>query len=709
MATLEKIRSKSVFLIIVIGVALLAFIVGDAITNGSKLFGTQTTVAKVGKQKIAYTEYQRKRQELNNQLEEARRQNPQQYANFDTQILAQMALEQLVGEKLLDDAVDKAGVRSTGNQLRFYMLENPINEKINLVIRQLMASGVQVSTPAQAYEIIFNPKRNGLSDADMAPFQRQWLAVEEETKQMIARNTYQRLLYGTVKANELDKKSMYNDYVATADVEIAFKPFGQLDEKKYPVSASEINDRYKQERYRFEVMEPTKEVSFIAVNVVPSAADIKNAKALAQKAVKALRDSTLGKDMRREGVVVERRQLRASDISNAAIKSYVASAPADSVSLISETPRGFTIVKMGSRRAEVDSIQVNIVSVAGAALPAKVLATLNSGIVVDSIKSVYKTDSVTVQPKQWIQLFTAAGPTNAIEKGQLDTLMNAGGRYVELFKSNDGAVYAQVADKKAPVEVYEYEEISYDVKPSVRTVSDERAKLEKFLAANSTAAKFKANAAKAGYNVQEFDFTQSLPAVPRFQGMNQYYPDSRQVVRWVMIDGNKGDVSHIYESKDANAPALYAVAVDSEYEDFIPADNKKVKDLLTGEVRASKAGDAMVKQYQAKASSVASAAAAMGVQSSSSPAFRFGRNYSVSDPAVTGRISGTNPGAKVYVVKGADGVYAYRVKSRKNENFPYNADSYEQQYYQLVNPDMQGMLRGDRKIVNNVYKFEAGD
>ena len=709
MATLEKIRSKSVFLIIVIGVALLAFIVGDAITNGSKLFGNQTTVAKVGKQKIDYTEYQRTRQELNNQLEEARRQNPQQYANFDTQILAQMALEQLVGEKLLDDAVDKAGVRSTGNQLRFYMLENPINEKINLVIRQLMASGVQVSTPAQAYEIIFNPKRNGLSDADMAPFQRQWLAVEEETKQMIARNTYQRLLYGTVKANELDKKSMYNDYVATADVEIAFKPFGQLDEKKYPVSASEINDRYKQERYRFEVMEPTKEVSFIAVNVVPSAADIKNAKALAQKAVKALRDSTLGKDMRREGVVVERRQLRASDISNAAIKSYVASAPADSVSLISETPRGFTIVKMGSRRAEVDSIQVNIVSVAGAALPAKVLATLNSGIVVDSIKSVYKTDSVTVQPKQWIQLFTAAGPTNAIEKGQLDTLLNAGGRYVELFKSNDGAVYAQVADKKAPVEVYEYEEISYDVKPSVRTVSDERAKLEKFLAANSTAAKFKANAAKAGYNVQEFDFTQSLPAVPRFQGMNQYYPDSRQVVRWVMIDGNKGDVSHIYESKDANAPALYAVAVDSEYEDFIPADNKKVKDLLTGEVRASKAGDAMVKQYQAKASSVASAAAAMGVQSSSSPAFRFGRNYSVSDPAVTGRISGTNPGAKVYVVKGADGVYAYRVKSRKNENFPYNADSYEQQYYQLVNPDMQGMLRGDRKIVNNVYKFEAGD
>ena len=60
MATLEKIRSKSVFLIIVIGVALLAFIVGDALTNSRNLFGDQTTVAKIGNDKIDYTDYQRK-------------------------------------------------------------------------------------------------------------------------------------------------------------------------------------------------------------------------------------------------------------------------------------------------------------------------------------------------------------------------------------------------------------------------------------------------------------------------------------------------------------------------------------------------------------------------------------------------------------------------------------------------------------------------
>ena len=64
-------------------------------------------------------------------------------------------------------------------------------------------------------------------------------------------------------------------------------------------------------------------------------------------------------------------------------------------------------------------------------------------------------------------------------------------------------------------------------------------------------------------------------------GLNSYYPDSRQVVRWVMIDGNPGEVSHIYESKDAMTPALYAAAVVSEYDDYVPLTNKDVKTFAT--------------------------------------------------------------------------------------------------------------------------------
>lgn len=710
MATLEKIRSKSVFLIIVIGVALLAFIVGDAITNGRNLFGDHTTVAKVGNEKIDYTDYMRKREELNNQLEQMRRQNPAQVANFDNQLISQMALDQLIGERLIDKAAADAGVRTSAEQLRFYMLDNPVNPRIQEFIQALNAQGMSVSTPQQAYEIIFNPTRNGMSEAQAQPLQRAWIAMEDETKQMISRQAYQRLLYGSVKANELDKKALYNDYVSALNVDIAFHPYGQLDPAKYPVDDSEIKTQYAKVKEEFKVDEPSKDVAFIAVNIAPSAADTKAARELAQKTVVSLSDSTgqLDKDLRKEGIVVTRKEQRATDISNTLIKEFVETAQNGQVKLVSENIKGFTIVKMGKRTQALDSIQLNIVTVAGSTLPGKVLAQLNGSLSVDSLATRFGADSVMVQKEQWFPLFTAEGPTNVLEKGQLDSLLNAGGKYITLMSSPQGSMLAKVSNRGSQKTVYEFEEVNYDLKPSTKTLNEERAKLEKFLDANPDTKSFIANAAKAGYSVQDYTLSASSTAVPRVPGMQNYFPDSRQVVRWVMIDGEPGQVSHIYESKDALTPALYAVAVVSEYDDYAPLDNKSVKNYVTDKARKEKAGDALVKEYQPKAGTMASAAQAMGVEAQNNPNFRFGRNSQVRDAEVMGRIAGGKPG-KVVVVKGDNGVYAYQITKEVKENFPYTDTQYEQQYFQLINPNLGEMLKGAAKVKNNIYKFEAGD
>ena len=710
MATLEKIRSKSVLLIVVIGVALLAFIVGDALTNSRNLFGDHTTVAKIGDKKIDYTDYIQRREELNNRLEQARKQNPAQYANYDTQLMSQLALDELVAERLLDQAADNAGIETSGEQLRFFVMDNPINPRIQELIQQLNASGLSVSTPQQAYEVIFNPKRNGFTDAQMAPFQRAWVAMESETKQMIKRQQYQRLLYGTVKANDLDKKALYNDYVSTSNVNMAFHPYGQLDAEKYKVSDADIKAAYDSDKSIFKVNEPTKDVMFIAVNIVPSTADRENARMLAVSTMESLRDSAgqVGKDLKKEGVAVTRRQLRASDLPLGAVREYVLSASADSAKIVSENIKGFTIVKMGRRTQAMDSIQLNIVQVAGDKLPSKVLASLNSGLPADSVSKKFGADSVMAQPAQWIPLFTAQGPTRAIEPAQLDSLVNAGGKYITLMSSPQGSVLASVAKRNAPVDIYEYDEVTYELKPSVKTVNGEREKLEKFLDQNQDLKSFAANAAKAGYTIQDFSLSESSPAVPRMAGLNSYYPDSRQVVRWVMIDGNPGEVSHIYESKDAMTPALYAAAVVSEYDDYVPLSNKDVKTFATDKARRDKAGEEMIKQYQPKAGSMAGVAQAMAVESTNNPTFRFGYNPQVADAKVLGRIAGSKPG-KVVLVKGDNGVYAYQVASQGKEEFPFNDQQYEQQYFQLVNPNMGGMLKGAREYVNNIYKFEAGD
>ena len=710
MATLEKIRSKSVFLIIVIGVALLAFIIGDALTNSRNLFGDHTTVAKIGSSKIDYTDYQRKREELNNRLEEGRRQNPDQYASFDTQVLGQMALDQLVQETLLNEAANKAGVRSSGNLLRYYMLDNPQSQRVMDIVRQLNASGLSIQTPQQAYDVIFNPKRNGLTDAQMEPYQRAWLAAESEMDTQIRQMIYQRLIVGTVKANDLDKKALYNDYVNTSNVDLAYLPYGKLDEKEYPVSDAEVKEAYAKDKAMFAIDEPTKEVSFIAVNVVPSAADRSAATALAARTVKSLASGQqLDKEIKKEGVSVTRHSLRGADLPNGAVKDYVLNAAADSVRLIDSSLRGFTVVRMVGRNSAVDSIQVTVVSTASEKLGNRVLTALNGGLAADSVTTRFAADSVAVQADQWIPLYTADGATNALPTETLDSLRNAGGKFVTLQAGPQGMVMARLVKQNAPVTIYEYDEASYTLAPSSKTLNDEREKLEKFLAENTDAKKFNENAAKAGYNLQKFSITSSTPAVPRFQGFNQYYPDSRQVVRWVMIDGKPGEVSHIYESSNAVNPALYAVAVDSEYEDFRPVENEEVKKMLTERVRRSKAGDKFVEKYSKKTQSLQSAAEAMGVDVKNYPTFRMGNNAGVNDANVIGKIAGSKADKKVVIVKGDRGIYVYQVMANATEKFPFNDQMYDQQYFQFVSPDLMEMVKGNAKYKNNIYKFEAGE
>lgn len=708
MATLEKIRSKSVFLIVVIGVALLAFIIGDALTNSRNILGDHTTIAKVGSTKIDYMDYQRKREELNNQLEEARRQNPAQFANFDTQILPEMALEQLVQDAMLTAAADKAGIRSSGNILRYYMLENPQSQEVMDLVRQLNGAGYPVQTPQQAYELIFNPKRNGLTEAQVEPFQHAWLAAEKAMEKQVKQRTYQRLLVGTVRANDLDRKALYEDYIATSNVNVAFLAFGELDEKTYPVSDAEIEARYKKDKNLYRVAEPTREISFIAVPVMPSDADQKASRELAAKTVASLSAGPLSKELKKEGVNVTRHALRASDIPSGATKDFVLSG-SDSVRLISENISGFTAVKVVGRKAEVDSIQLNIVSTATEVLGNRVLTALNSGLPADSVMSRYSPDSVASQLNQWIPLYTAKGATNALPASQLDSLRNAAGRFIALQQGAHGMVMAQLVKQNAPVTVYEYDEAVYVLTPSQKTKSDAREAFEKFLGANNTAEKFSANASKAGYNLQHFTVTSSTPAVPRFQGMDQYYPDSRQVIRWVMMDADKDEVSHIYNSTSAVNPVMYAVAVDDAYEDFRPVSNKAVHDMIASELRAEKAGDKLVDQYSKKTQSLESAARAMGVDVKNYPTMRFGMNPGVRDAKVIGRISGSKADKKVNIAKGQDGVYVYQVTAKDKQDFPYNEQMYDQQYFQFVNPDLMQMLQGKDKVKNNIYKFEAGE
>lgn len=710
MATLEKIRKRSVLLLIVIAVALLAFIIGDALTNSRQIFGNGTTVAKVGSSKIDLMEYQRRMSEFNEQM----RQNPNAP---DPQAVSQLVLEQMIAEALVDEAVDKMGVKVGGDLLRIYMFNAQIPE-VQLIMQQLNQAGVPVQTPEQAWNAIFNPQQYGKTAQDMESFRQAWIAAEASAKRGMARELYQSALAMAFQPNDLDMQMLAQDFDTQVKTNYAFKPYGNLDPKKYPVSDQEKQAAYEELKYMYKVEAPTKSVAFIRLDVTPSAADQKASKALAAKTHGELaRGGQLSKDTKKAGVAIDRHTLRAADIQDQAVKNFVASAPKDSLLFVYNDIKGFEIIRMGDRKQDVDSIQINLVATAGGSLPNRVLAALNSGIGLDSLYSVghFSQDSVIVAQKEyWVEMYGPAGPTEAMEQSMLDTLKNAAGRYVILRSdAQQGALIGKIVKQNAPVDIYTYEDVTYALKPGANTLADAQQKLGNFLADNNTTKAFMANAAKKGFNLSQYDLSQNSPAIPVFEGGQELLPDSRQVVRWVMIDGKKGEVSPYFESKDPLHPQLYAVAIVDEYDDYMPISHRHVAPMVEQYARNSKAGDAWVKQYN-KGNAQASAQA-MGQQLQTADiAFNPFNTGGVADREVVGIITGS-PKGKYNIVKGKDGVYVYQVVDVKKVPASMDNAMYSQMVQQFngINPQnpmgyIFNALKGKKKITNNVYQFEAG-
>ncbi len=706
MATLEKIRSKSVFLIVVIGIALLAFIVGDAITNGRSLFGSGSTIASLGDAKVDISEYQSRL----NMYQEA---NP----DADVQELSQATIDALINEKLLDAAAKKLGVEVSDEQTTYYIMEQPLQPMqlfMNTYGRavQQMYPNAQL-TPTLMYNIIFTPEKYGLSADQTEGLKQAWIAMEKETKAAAARNIYMQLLYATIQPNDLDKKALFAQNTDSYTVDVARKAFGELDKKKYPVSDADIKAEYDKNKNMFMVKEPTKTVGFIAYSVKPSDADIKLAKELQAAALKSVKaGQPLAKDLQKQGVRFDTRTATTANAGDYQLSSFLKGAPVDSVALF-DRGGSFRIVKLVGNSAANDSLEVAFVQVMKDQVAA-VTADIKAGMALDSLSGKYSADQVGVSPAQWVsiqneQARQQLGSVSSTFVAALDTV--GAGAILTAQETPEGSVLAYVKNAKPKVSVYTYEDTYYDLYPSDETIDAATEALSKYAASHNTPAKFAEGAQKAGYMHQSVPVSASLPAFSAgmnpMNGRASYYPKSREVVQWVMTEGEPGMASPVFSNEDMQQPILYIALVEDEYDDYAPYTDSLVKESLEAKVRASKAGDAMVKQYSGKGN-IQATAQAMGVPVVTDSQVRFQGSMNVPDAAVAARMTGTKPGVKTYVVKGNDGVYAYEVKAKNPSESKYyesqSADQYNRQFKGNVNA-LFNMLRGNKRMENNIFKI----
>lgn len=716
MATLEKIRSKSVFLIVIIAVALLAFILGDLITNGRNLFGNNTTVGKIDGQKIEYNEYQRKIQELEPLLA----QNP----NFDSQEIGHLALQQLMIEKLMDQGVTNLGIKPSAALLQFYMIENPqemyrdrpdlvskLYEIYQMAGQYAQQKGIAINGGADLYKIIFSPRSVGLTEAQVAPLQQAWVALEAQYQTAIAQKIYTELLMSSRKANDADKAVMKKIYAQKADAQVAKKPYGQIDEKKYPVSDAEIQKLYNERKEKYAIKFPTKDLGFIAVSVAPSSKDLEDATKLANSAIIDLRtNGRLTQDSKNAGLKTTKHRETLDNIKDETLKVFLTTASKDTVSLLQSNQQGFLIAKFNGK-SSTDSVKLNLVEIEKGKMD-EVIASLNAGTSLDSIKVKYtaRPDEVSVTISERNGVSTLQDLPRIYGSVMSDSvgskLLANRGKYIEVETLDNTAVIGSLSPNSQTYDVYDFETVDYRIIPSENTLAEATKKLEKFLATNNTAAKFMANAKKSGYNLVDVEVSSQTAAIPQgmnpFTGQKVYYPDSRAVVRWAMIDGKDGEVSHIFENKDVNNPMIYAAAVVKTYEEYAPWNQKSVKEELTAEIRRKKAAADMIKQYSGKGD-INATAAAMGVEIENA-GVGLELPSSIKDKAVVAKVLASKPSQTVQIFEGNDGIYAVVVDKVTNETQLNDQDA-ANKFLMLHNSDFVDLLMGKKKIENNIFNF----
>lgn len=687
MATLEKIRSKSGLLLVVIGVALLAFIIGDGLTSGRTLFGGGTTIAKVGSDKIDFHEFQRRFEEINQQYQ-------QQNIKQDPAMIQQQVLNQMINERLINNELDALGIVVTDNELSKNMLGKDANMYMIQWVNQL-----GFETPEQLYDMAFNAAKYGVPAEQALQAQSLWIKQEAQMEQMLKQQKFVNLISGAITANELDAKALYDENASTSHIAYVKKSYSDLKNDDYEVTSSEIKAQYNKDKNNYKVKEETRRVSYIAVNIAPSATDIATGKAIADTAASQLRQTLdLNAVSGDSNFGIDRKSTTAEKITNTKYRAFVTSAKVGDVMSYPLLDDEFAMIKLLSKKNAVDSVNINIVMFQGeASARDSVLMALNAGKTLEDVASM--PGVINYQADLWQSL--ASAPDNAVK----NSILKAGSQYFIADSAGINANIVRVNSKKAPVDIYDYAVVTHKVYPSDATLDELNTKLSDFVADFTVADSLTLDKViRAGYTLQKATVTANSSQLSNI-------PYSRAAVKWAM-DAEKGSISPIIE--DGQNEKLIVVALNDIIEPgYASINDTDIRTALTTKVRNQKKATDLIAQYEGKATDLDGYATAMQVKVDSA-AVTFGQMYisgiGVGESKLLGKVVASEENKLVGPIEGNNGIYVYSVYKVDNESRPYSYEESAARYNQLfgsqaVMNNVINILKQDCEVENNTLRF----
>lgn len=700
MATLEKIRSKSVLLFVIIIVALLAFILGDFLTSGRTYFGSGTKVAKSGNVSVDYEEYKNELESMQNQYQQAGQ-------DVDPDELSQMVIQSLMYKNMLEKHYDKLGLKVTDAEITRAMTGAMPHPSAQQFIYQASQSiGLPEPNAASLLDAMNNPGKYNIPVEIADQLKAGWANIENNIADQVLYHKYTKLLSGLFQANNLDAKNIYDDLSTSRRLAYVAQPVNTVADDDVEVTPEDIKAQWEKRKERYALEEETRDVDYIYVKIEPSEADRMAGQKAVEDALMILNSeeglSSVGTDRRFN---VRRVSVPLSAVTDPMLSQALKNDTVGQATLFNSELDSYNIVKLLGTSTGVDSINISVLAFADAAMSDSLLTALESGTKLTDLingQTVQGSDSV------WTSLIAPAQFSAPV----MDMLNTAEtGKYYFVNDTTTSQSFPgiyRVNRRKPEVKVYDFALINYVVDPSSETLAELNNSLNTFLSANSSAEDFSAHALESGYSLLNATVSASTPHIATI-------PDSRQAVKWVM-EAKKGKVSPII--RDNKQTYLMAIAVKDIYDgDYKPYTASDIQGELRRLALNAKKADKLVADYNGKAKDIQGYASLMESKvDTSATVFNAPLllNLGANEGVLQGKIAKAEPGKLVGPVAGNNYVMVFEVLSDEKQGRPFEFAEFGARFRQAMGIDNLSadkifrILKGDEKIKNNSLNFIQG-
>lgn len=554
MATLQRIRNHSVLLLIIVGVAMAAFIVGDLLTSSSSILqSSRDKVITVNGKKVTYEEFEMARNSMSelqktlfgqsdNTSEATQRTSQQVYNDFVTSMLLAEVSEE-TGLRVTDAEFNELTQGAHTSPLLRQIFTNPGNgqymaEAVNFWISLVINNSFEEE--AERY------RQAGSAFPEWAT-KSNWMVLEKQIKQSRLVEKYNSLLSVAVSPNKLEAENEFAGNNTECTFAFAKKSVYTVSDSLVKVNSNEVNKLYNATKYNYK-QDAMRNISYIAVPLRPSQADF----AAALEELESIKDDFSNNE--------DIEDLVNSGSSVPYIDAYVAIRDLDAdmqafvqqndVNAVLDPAREGTVYSMArimGKKNAPDSVNVSVIIVSDKAKA-------------DSIEQVLKAPHADFAE---VATATCENPQLAAKGGEFGWVneivaLQAFGKETadQLFTAKAGKVLrseisgmgnttyllAKVNEATAPVAKAKIAIYALDVTPSSTTRREEYGKLNNFLTANKTFKAMQDSAANAGYRMLNTPLASTSYAIGNIN-------DARQAVRFA-FQNKVGEISEIFECDD---------------------------------------------------------------------------------------------------------------------------------------------------------------